>query len=445
MIDTCSLVIRQSKNNTNTLYLPHSIVENLSGPIKPAVTIKLGPIMFDAEVSEIRTENYCTIETTHTAFPETIKLDSILLQYVEYHNLFSFGPFTAMIVLDTSLRSLHAFSKECVAWYKQQGGHFFIIPASSFLKGELEGYFYNEEENKWGLSSIITPDVFYNRIHSRKLEKHSSYKQALNYWKNKGVHIFNEFFLKKSEVYDLLAQENQLKAYLPETRTGLQELSSMVTKHKDIFIKEDQGSQGKKIIRMQQKESHYKIYQNSFHSKSPLTISSLQDANTQINTWCESGSYIIQETIPFCCFKDKQLDFRILCHLNKVHNWMIVSSVARIAADNQFVSNLDRGGEILKPLAVLSHLFSKQSGEKVFSVIKELALETARTLSESSSTVLAEVGIDIGIDKSGKPWIIEVNSKPSKQAYSEIKGVRPSVKALYEYSKNLWIERSTHL
>jgi Tubulin-tyrosine ligase family. len=50
--------------------------------------------------------------------------------------------------------------------------------------------------------------------------------------------------------------------------------------------------------------------------------------------------------------------------------------------------------------------------------IKELCFKVASTM-ERNGDLWGELGLDLGIDKQGHPWLIEVNSKPRKTTETE--------------------------
>ena len=74
--------------------------------------------------------------------------------------------------------------------------------------------------------------------------------------------------------------------------------------------------------------------------------------------------------------------------------------------------------------------------------MKELAVEIASLISRNSEGLTGELGIDIGIDTEGNPWLIEVNSKPSKNFEEQEIKIRPSAKAIILYCFKLALERA---
>lgn len=88
----------------------------------------------------------------------------------------------------------------------------------------------------------------------------------------------------------------------------------------------------------------------------------------------------------------------------------------------------------MKPAkAVLNELLHTENAEQKLEELKILAIKIANLLNKNTDGYLGELGIDIGMDKQGHLWIIEVNSKPSKKLEEHIEKTRPSTKALLEY------------
>ncbi len=82
--------------------------------------------------------------------------------------------------------------------------------------------------------------------------------------------------------------------------------------------------------------------------------------------------------------------------------------MARVAANQQFVANVDQGGRIEKPLTILTSLFTDKESYKIMSEMKELSLSSAHLLSESLGGNFAELGIDIGVDSNGDPGLLKL-------------------------------------
>lgn len=87
----------------------------------------------------------------------------------------------------------------------------------------------------------------------------------------------------------------------------------------------------------------------------------------------------------------------------------------------------------MKPLHILSIFSNRETAIQQLKLMKELAIEACSLVTQMSDGIIGELGVDIGVDEEGKLWIIEINSKPSKNFEAESNKIRPSAKALLEY------------
>ncbi|MCA1056494.1 YheC/YheD family protein [Rossellomorea aquimaris] len=439
MMYKCSLTSFMNHED-NEIILPQSIFNRLDG--KKQITLMAGasPIRMNA-VPAGSGISHITLKTTEPAIYSIPEMSNILVKVNPEQHSLSIGPVTALLIDDCPLDRLHGhsltkFFTECEQWFRQQGGVFYLLPVSSLLKNEMTGFMFIEDS--WQTCTVPLPNVLYNRSHSRKIEKLPHYDSALTYMDEQAVHVFNSSFLSKDIVYRALQNNPELHPHLPDTVKGLERLDEMLKVYGDVFIKGINGSKGRYIIRVLKREKDYLVYQNSFSPERMIPFNSFDSLQRKLQSWCRSSTYIVQQTIPFLTMGKNPLDFRFLCHKDLEGDWKVISAVARIAHKDQFVSNIDQGGRMESPPSVLQSLFPGSDSRSLYSDMKSLSIAASASLSKHLRGHYAEFGIDIGVDREGKPWIIEINSKPSKKTFVDNERIRPSVKALYEYSFHIW-------
>ena len=328
-------------------------------------------------------------------------------------------------------RSIHAFCEELHHGITETGGFFFVFAYDGFLN---QGYYLLN--GKWCPFEHPLPDVIYNRIHSRKLEQSKPFKLFRKRLETFSIPLFNERFLSKWEVYNQIFQEEHLFPFLPKTKTyTIEHLHELAHEYETIFIKPVHGSQGRNIIKLKKgDDGHYTIQTSIASLYDNFKVKyTLAEIHHQIKPILHNRLYIIQQGIELSMYESCSMDFRVLCHKNLNNYWKVTSIVARVAARDEFVSNIARGGKVLKPLHVLQTSLGHKKSIEVLALMKELALETASIISSSSTGITGELGIDIGVDQEGKLWIIEVNSKPSKNFEDGLGKIRPSAKALIQF------------
>lgn len=389
--------------NANEIYLPENMLTKLSLPIKSYKFLAI----FRADIS-------------------TLKLGPVIGLLTNFSTNQDEWP---------HFRSIHKFCEELHQGISEAGGLFYVFSNSQFSE---EGYYF--DNGKWLAADLPLPDVIYNRIHSRRLETSYAFKKFRMQLEELMIPLFNDRFLSKWEVYDQLKHDEAILSNLPETKILSKEnLTELSQKYETVFLKPINGSQGINIIKLTRKgESEYTC-ETSMNQQAANwnKIFTLDDFYQQLKPLLQNRIYLVQQGIAFVPYDSRAMDFRVLCHKNRMFQWEATSIVARVAAEDMFVSNLAQGGIMMRPLKALNTLFNRQQAIETYTQMRKIALAAAGIVSRGISGITGELGIDIGIDKDGKPWLIEVNSKPSKEFEDDPGKIRPSAKAIIKFCTTL--------
>jgi len=390
-------------------------------------------------------------------FPENLyQLFQLPIQRYKFHAIYQekthsliLGPVIGLVTdfrnkgnEEPHFRSIHTFCEELHHGLLENGGFLYVFSYPEFSD---QGYYF--EDGKWKAAQLPLPDVIYNRIHSRKIEFGKEYHLFRHRLAELNIPIFNDRFLSKWEVHEHLIHENHLLSYVPDTKLfSKDQLTRFAKSYKTVFIKPVHGSQGRNIFKLQKKDDHF-ILESSIKSQTvnKHVILSIDEIYQHLRPLLNNRIYIIQQGIPLLTYQSRGMDYRILCHKSQQNNWKATSVVARISAEDEFVSNIARGGEIMTPLNALKENMSISDAKWLISQMKELAIETAMIIDRKSSGITGELGIDIGIDQERKPWLIEVNSKPSKNFEDGQKKIRPSAKAIIKFCTKLAFDSGSEM
>jgi glutathione synthase/RimK-type ligase-like ATP-grasp enzyme len=368
-----------------------------------------------------------------------------LAKYLKDKEMLYIGPIIALLTEIPSFQddqepnfgSIHTFCKELNQLVMKTGGFFYIFDYRDFSGESVNGYYFDDDQ--WVYSKLPLPDAIYNRIHSRKSEQTRSFKNFRMVLEQFSIPMFNDRFLSKWEVYQHLMQESRIHPFMPETSLLAQEnLYAFMEQYETVFIKPVHGSQGRNIIKLVNEDESVQIQTSRTPLPNHPSKKYLKNlVFYQLKPYLHNRIYIIQQGIPLLHFEEKPVDFRVLVHKNQQNLWEVTSLVARISAEEQFVSNLAKGGKIMKPLQVLTSFFNKKTAFQILSLMKDVSIDAAEIISRNTNGITGELGIDIGIDESGKPWIIEINSKPSKNFEDSLTKIRPSAKAIIQFCTKL--------
>ncbi|MDB4867271.1 MAG: YheC/YheD family protein [Cohnella sp.] len=372
-------------------------------------------------------------------------------QYRAASRTLALGPLIGVLVSrddpeasDKPFGDITMFCRELTEACRKQGAYvYFFTPGAlrSSLTVNLEGWVYH---SGWRRILLPSPDVVNNRLTSRKLENLPAVQQFLKEIKQQyGSHVFNEKFLDKSEVFEALKKDESLHRYLPESHSlrHYSMLKSMCYRHPTVFLKPIRGSLGKGIIRLARvgPESWQASYA-TVNGTRKQTFDNLTKLYSSISGKMKSVKYLIQQGLTLIETGGRPVDFRALTQKNASGRWTVTSIVGRTAGTDHFVSNLARGGTLSKVREAVgkSNLPLVYRGD-ASARLQRAALDIAKGIEDRIPAQFGELGIDLALDTAGRVWLLEVNSKPSKNDNTPLTEgkIRPSVRMMIQYARYL--------
>ncbi|WP_223068442.1 YheC/YheD family protein [Paenibacillus caui] len=342
--------------------------------------------------------------------------------------------------LDRPFGLITSFCKELTFAGRKQGAFVYFITPAGIEQGaaKIQGWVF---EDSWRKTDLPVADVYYNRLNSRKLESMASVQHFMNDVRTRyNSHFFNEKYLDKTEVFDALQKDGQLERYLPESHLhrGLSSLRSMLSKYPVVFLKPIKGSLGKGIIRINRtSDGSYMTLSTQSYGTRKQIHDNLVKLHHSLAGKMKTTRYQIQQGLYLIAIGKRPVDFRALVQKNAQGKWAVTSIVARIAGSQHFVSNLARGGTLSKvkeavDRSTLPAAIKLKAGAR----LHKAALEIAEGVDERIAAHFGELGIDLAMDQAGRIWLLEVNSKPSKNDNTSLGEniIRPSVRRLVDYA-----------
>ncbi|MGD6780440.1 YheC/YheD family protein [Sutcliffiella horikoshii] len=365
-----------------------------------------------------------------------------LITYNRESNTLHIGPVVALLTEigmkdeeSIDLKSIEEYCMELANYSEDIGIIFYVFSLHNHWKEKyIEGYYL--ENSNWNKALLPYPQVVHNRLHKRTNEKSEMFHELTVQLQEWEIPYFNNHFLNKWTVHEQLASADHLAPYLPETALfSAKRLESWLETHSTLFLKPINGSQGKQIFKVSKTEEGYTLDYSSLQQQVSQPYSSITDLYKRLSPEIKKRQYILQQGLDLLHLDGRPVDFRYLCHRAENNRWQVTSSTARASKSGSFVSNLAQGGEMLSVTHVLRTKFDTRELPQIRKLLKELALEVANEIASASEGVFGELGIDLAIDTDGHPWIIEVNTKPSKNLDqpANARSIRPSAKAVIIY------------
>lgn len=212
-------------------------------------------------------------------------------------------------------------------------------------------------------------------------------------------------------------QHPVLRSFLPGTTWYSKEnLKKMLEIYPAVFVKPDRGGGGFGIIRI--RERSRRRYEVCFRKN--CRILEERDLHRTVEKLLfPYRKYLLQEGVDLATVKGRPFDIRVLLQ-KPGDGWIISGMVAKVAARDSFVTNHCKGGQPLELQKALKSLRGEGvHPERVIRELEKVSLLTAEVL-DARFPGLKELGIDVGLDRSGKPWIFEVNTRPLFQMFRKI-------------------------
>lgn len=299
---------------------------------------------------------------------------------------------------------------------------------------------YTHGTSGWTKAVFPIPDVVYPRERG-----YSAANRRIRYrMESMGVQMINPLLIGKWQTHQVISNNRNLTQYIPDTRliTSFKQVDSMIKKYNAVYLKPVAGSQGKNIIKVVKKGgAKIYTYQYQYNNKTVRgTAASLSALQRNLRGVMGNRRYIIQKQINLLTSGGNILDVRALVQKDDLGEWSVTGVACRIGRDGSITSNISSGGKGRRLDAILRSKFHDEAlVESIEREVNYLAIEAARTL-EMSIGQSGEMGVDIGVDRSGRLWFIEANLRPARQVFNLIgeRGTRlQSVVKPLHYSRYL--------
>ncbi|KRF13306.1 YheC/YheD family protein [Paenibacillus sp. Soil787] len=227
----------------------------------------------------------------------------------------------------------------------------------------------------------------------------------------------------------VLLLNKELRKFVPETRIYSQEnLLAMLNKHKMVYIKPINGSFGQGVIRVEKNETYR--FQSGKVAKSFRTFLGLYGA---LNKAKLNRSYLVQQGIHLLTHQKRIFDTRIMVQKSPKKTWEATGYIGRVAHPQKIVTNFHNSGKPLPLELLLAPYLKNRKKNDYIKSLRYLGYQIAMQY-QKVYPGFKELGIDIGIDKDLKPWVLEVNTAPDPFIFNQLTDKKMFFKVL-RYSR----------
>ncbi|WP_373231145.1 YheC/YheD family protein [Cohnella sp.] len=206
----------------------------------------------------------------------------------------------------------------------------------------------------------------------------------------------------------VLLQSRSLQNIVPRTvRFNRNTLMKMLQHYGMVYIKPDKGRHGKGVFRVERANGQYRFQAGKVKRNYHSYLTMFQ----AIRKETKGRSYLVQRGIHLLKYKGRRFDLRVMVQLNPRRKWETTGIIGRVAAPGKVVTNYHNGGTPMSANRLLGRHLSKSAVANKVRFLEKMGVKTGKVMRKAFSGV-SEIGVDIGLDHSLTPWIIEVNTSP---------------------------------
>lgn len=275
----------------------------------------------------------------------------------------------------------------------------------------------------WKKLTFPLPDLIYDRCFFKSLQQWREYRETVEKLKQTyRIPFLGRGIPGKWEVYRAL-RRSPLKRFLPDTAVyrGFPSLMRWLRLYGEAVLKPQSGTHGRGVIHIVSKPgaSWEAAGRDRFNRVIRRTFTNLPALQQWVCRFIGGRNYLLQQYQSLYSASGEPFDLRVLMQRGGNGRWTLAGEAVRIGSSGGFTSNLHGGGKALDAPDFLKREYPGRANS-ILSLVRSLS-NRIPTVLEAYFGRLAELGIDFGIDRGGNVWIIEINSKPGRSAFSTIR------------------------
>lgn len=237
----------------------------------------------------------------------------------------------------------------------------------------------------------------------------------------------------KWKKHRILKHEPALSSHVPSTcKFSMEHLRSMLKETRSVMVKPTKGSGGEGVMKVQ------KMNSGGYHIQKENRVKKFSDLKEVYRYVVKQkkGSLIVQRYIRLARIDGRPFDFRVMIQRkSRKSKWKVTGSLAKVAGKGYVITNVRRSHGKVKSAdaAIRDSDIRKKSKKAIMKNIKRISKLCAKTLARYYRSIRT-VGMDIGLDRNGKVWIIEANFTPNLSLFKKLKD-KSAYKKIVSYQK----------
>jgi hypothetical protein len=209
-----------------------------------------------------------------------------------------------------------------------------------------------------------------------------------------------------------LLEDQYLKQYVPNTELfNKYTLELMLDKYAVVYLKPSKGSGGKRIARIfHTPGGTYMVFKGLKKKKS---FSSLERLYKHLQVFSRNKKYVLQRGISLEHTEGCPFDLRVMVQKRSNGDWSTTAVFAKVGKPGKVVNNYHQGGSLKGLQETLKGAdYTDREVREMQRRLDEMGVQAGRCFDRYRDG-FHELGLDVAVDRRGKLWILEVNTKPA--------------------------------
>lgn len=304
------------------------------------------------------------------------------------------------------------------------------------------GFVFDRKRGEWMKQALPLPSLVYDRCFCKSRRQLVQKRQFMQNVRHRpAIRMLGNGVSHKWATQQILQRYSEFRPFLPETalyRTP-DSLERWLVRHGNAFLKPLSGCHGKGVLHMIRTSGGAIHVRGRDAANRPLRFVA-KDARSlaaRIDPLVQRRKYLMQPAFTLQTKSGIPFDVRALVQKNRRGVWRTTGIAIRLGRPGSVTANLHGGGVALAAEPFLQREFGEATSSRLLELIRRLCASIPPCLEQYYGR-MAELGLDFGIDQRANLWILEVNSKPGRAAFSRQQAIRDvAVQQPLSYAKYL--------
>lgn len=272
---------------------------------------------------------------------------------------------------------------------------------------------------RWAPGVFPLPDVVYNRILGRSRELSRPIREVEQHLRSLPgtAAFFNPGYFDKWHVNEVLDRDGEARRFLPATlQASPRHLRELLLSMRAVYVKPRAGFAGRGIMRVERlARDRYRVIRIT-GARAVGRVTTWSGVARLVGRKALQQPAIVQQAIELPSIRGRNFDLRAMVQKNERGAWRLTALVAKLASPGNITTHIRTGGEAQFVEPILTQVFGLFAAE-VRQDVEAAVLTVAASLERGLGEELGELGMDVAVDREGRPWILEVNAKPGRKVF----------------------------